>query len=198
MGRYYRELSTDHIEFIRHQRVFFVATAPSAQAGRINLSPKGYESLRIIGPRTLAYVDYPGSGNETANHVRENGRLTFMWCSFEDKPLILRTYGAARVIEKASSEFAELMARHFPEVPIRTTRQLIVQTVEAVQTSCGAGVPLYQYVGDRENLRKWADAESAKGTLEDYIRNNASRSEEKFPLGEDKALPPRGASTSQP
>ena len=105
-----------------------------------------------------------------------------MWCSFEGKPLILRTYGAGQVIEKSSSEFGELMARHFPEVPISTTRQLIVQTVEAVQTSCGAGVPLYQYTGDRENLRKWADAESAKGTLEDYIRNNASRSEEKFPL----------------
>lgn len=184
MGRYYRELSAEHIEFIRGQRVFFVATAPSGQTGRINVSPKGYESLGVIGPRTVAYVDYPGSGNETANHVRENGRITFMWCSFESKPLILRTYGAARVIEKSSSEFGELMARHFPKIPIRTTRQLIVQRVEAVQTSCGSGVPLYQHMGERENLRKWADQEAEKGTLEQYIRNNASRSEEKFPLSD--------------
>jgi hypothetical protein len=184
MGRYYRELSAEHIEFIRGQRMFFVATAPSGQTGRINLSPKGYQSLHIIDPRTVAYVDYPGSGNETANHLRENGRLTFMWCSFEGKPLILRTYGPGRVIAKPSSEFAELMARHFPQIPIRTTRQLIVQAVEAVQTSCGSGVPLYQYTGERENLRKWADQEVAKGTLEDYIRNHASRSEEKFPLSD--------------
>ena len=182
MGRFYRELSAEHIEFIRAQRVFFVATAPSGEAGRINLSPKGYECLRVIDPRTVAYVDYPGSGNETGNHVRENGRLTFMWCSFEAKPLILRTYGAAAVIEKASSEFGELMARHFAQIPIRTARQLIVQTIEAVQTSCGSGVPLYQYQGERESLRKWADEQAEKGTLDQYIRNNASRSEEKFPL----------------
>ncbi len=182
MGRFCRELSTEHIEFIRAQRVFFVATAPTSACGRINVSPKGYESLHVIGPRTVAYVDYPGSGNETANHLRENGRLTFMWCSFEAKPLILRTYGAGKVIEKASSEFGEFMARHFARIPIRTTRQLIVQSVEAVQTSCGAGVPLYQYTGDREGLRKWAHEQADKGTLEEYIRNNASRSDEKFPL----------------
>lgn len=182
MGRFYRELSSEHIQFIRLQRMFFVATAPSGEAGRINLSPKGYESLRVIDPQTVAYVDYPGSGNETANHLRENGRLTFMWCSFEAKPLILRTYGAGTVIQKPSNEFGELMARHFAQIPLRTTRQLIVQTIEAVQTSCGAGVPLYQYMGDREGLRKWADEQADKGTLEEYIRNNASRSEEKFPL----------------
>ncbi len=182
MGRFYRELSSEHIEFIRAQRMFFVATAPSGEAGRINLSPKGYESLRVIDPRTVAYVDYPGSGNETANHLRENGRLTFMWCSFEAKPLILRTYGPGRAVEKTSSEFGQLMARHFAQIPLRTTRQLIVQSIEAVQTSCGAGVPMYQYLGERENLRKWADEQAQKGTLEEYIRNNASRSEEKFPL----------------
>lgn len=182
MGRYYRELSADHMAFIRTQRMFFVATAPSGDNGRVNVSPKGYESLAVVDARTVVYLDYPGSGNETANHVMENGRITFMWCSFDAKPLILRTYGVGRVLAKNSDEFLQVIGQHFPKVPVAVTRQLIVQTVEAVQTSCGFGVPLYEYIGEREQLGKWADGQAAKGTLDDYIRDNASRSEEKYPL----------------
>lgn len=162
--------------------MFFVATAPSGAAGRVNLSPKGYESLTVIGTRTLLFLDYPGSGNETANHVKENGRITFMWCSFGAKPLILRTYGVGRVVEKGSEEFTRLMAAHFPAVKVEITRQLLVQEIEAVQTSCGSGVPHYEYVGERRAMGQWAEGQAAKGTLEKYIEENASRSEEKFPI----------------
>jgi hypothetical protein len=181
MGRFCRELKGDHVEFIRRQHMLFVATARS-DGGRINLSPKGYDCLAVIDRRSLLYLDYAGSGNETANHVAADGRITFMWCSFDAKPLILRAYTYGRNVAKQTDEYATLMARWFAKVDPACGRGLIVADVESVQTSCGFGVPLYDYTGERTEMAEWTAKQVAKGQLDDYIRQNAARSELKFPL----------------
>jgi hypothetical protein len=125
MGKYSRELNEDLMQFIQQQKIFFVATAPS-DWGRINLSPKGYDTFQIIDQRTVAYLDYAGSGNETANHIMDNGNITFMWNSFERAPLILRIYAVGRILEKGSPAFDEWMDRYLPEVNKSLARQVII------------------------------------------------------------------------
>lgn len=187
MGKFGRELSIDLIEFIRRQRIFFTGSAPNDGA-RVNVSPKGYDSLAVIDPTHLAYYDYAGSGNETAHHVRENQRLTLMWCSFEEKPLILRTYLRARVLEPTSEEFHELMARHWPDVRVDTVRQIFWGEIEAMQTSCGFGVPFFDYLGERPTMANWSAKKADDGTLFDYIEKNSERNDQKFPI-EISAIP---------
>lgn len=153
MGRTYDAIDDDLNEFIRRQHVFFVATAPVDLAGHVNISPKGLDTLRILGPRTVGYLDLVGSGIETVAHVRENGRLTIMFCAFEGRPLILRLHGHARVVEPADAEWNPL-APEFPSMPGR--RSIIVLDVERISTSCGFGVPLLDYQGERPQLADWA------------------------------------------
>lgn len=181
MGKYNRELTEELIQFIGRQQLFFVSTAPSDE-GRINLSPKGYESLVVMSPHAVGYVDYAGSGNETANHIKDNGKITLMWCSFGEIPLIFRVYGHGKVIEKQSAEYAAWMETYFPVFDQSKARQIIVIEVEATQMSCGSGVPFMEYKGDRANLGVWTDRHAAKGTLDEYIEKNAPRLETKFPL----------------
>ena len=181
MGKYSRELSEQHMSFIRRQALFFTATAPSDD-GRINVSPKGYDTFVIVDPQTVAYLDYAGSGNETANHLRDNGKITFMWCSFDADPLILRIYGFGRVIEKGTIEYLEWMNERFPAVKPEAARQIMVCEVEMVQTSCGFGVPLMHVEGERAKLNEWSEGQLAKGSLDDYIAKNSPRLEAKFPL----------------
>jgi hypothetical protein len=142
-------------EFIEAQHVFFVATAPRADQGHINLSPKGMDTFRVLTPTRIAYLDLTGSGNETAAHVLENGRITFMFCAFEGKPLILRLYGRGRSILPDSPEWADLAclfaAKNYP-----SARQIILADLSRIQTSCGFGVPLMTYTQDRDGLQKWA------------------------------------------
>ena len=165
MGKFFSELAPGHQEFIQNQQIFFVATAP--KEGRINLSPKGYQSFLVLGPNQVAFVNLVGSGNETAAHLKHDGRMTLMWCSFDADPLILRLYGRGRAVRRQDAAWGELHA-HFPALP--GERQLIVLDIESVQTSCGYAVPMYSYTGERDTLARWAEKKGVVGLL-DYWRD---------------------------
>src|SRR5688572_2812346 len=152
MAKFNTELSDAHCTFINDQRMFFVGSAP--HAGRVNISPKGLESFRILSPRSAGYLDNTGSGNETAAHVLENGRVTFMFCAFTGAPLILRIYGRGRAVHSRDAEWQQLRPLFGPPVP--GERQLIIADIESVQTSCGFGVPLFGYEGQRTTLPDYA------------------------------------------
>jgi hypothetical protein len=164
MAKLYDQI-TDHLaEFIRAQPMFFVASAPLAADGHVNVSPKGLDCLRILSPQRVAYLDLTGSGNETSAHLRENGRVTFMFCAFSGPPNIVRLYGHGRTILPGSEAWAQL-APMFPEY--LGARQIILADIHRVQTSCGYAVPLMDYKGDRDTLIRWADAKGSQG-LEEY------------------------------
>jgi hypothetical protein len=146
--------------FIGEQKMFFTASAPLSSEGRVNLSPKGIDTFRVLDENTVCYLDLTGSGNETAAHVAENGRLTIMFCSFAGAPLILRLYGTGEVVSSNSEKWNDLAA-HFDVFP--GIRQIIVLRVESLQTSCGYGVPLYEFAGDRNQLIKWAEKKGKDG-----------------------------------
>ena len=142
-------LTDKHRAFIARQPIFFVATA--AQDARINLSPKGYDAFRVLGDRRVAYLDLGGSGNETHAHLVADGRITIMFCAFEQPALILRIYGRGRPVLPQDAEWDELAA-HFTMMP--GTRQIFDISVDSVQTSCGWGVPMMQMERERETLKK--------------------------------------------
>ena len=170
--------------FIERQHLFFVATAPLA-GGHVNLSPKGMDSFRVLGPTTVAYLDNVGSGNETAAHVLDNGRITFMFCAFEGSPLILRLYGTGRAVLPGDAGWAAL-AGHFPARP--GIRQIIVAELTRVQTSCGEAVPFYGYVGERDQLIEWASGKGPEG-LAAYQREKNVRSIDGLPTPLTGAAP---------
>ncbi|CAN5897767.1 pyridoxamine 5'-phosphate oxidase family protein [soil metagenome] len=172
MGQVYDGLHDGLTEFIRQQHIFFVATGPLAGDGRINLSPKGLDTFRILGPTTVAYLDLTGSGVETAAHLRENGRMTVMFCAFAGRPLILRLYGRGRVIEPIDAEWAR-WAVEFPVYP--GIRSVVVLEVDRIATSCGFGVPLYDYREVRTQLSGWSDRLGPEG-LARYRSEKNSRS----------------------
>jgi hypothetical protein len=151
MGRTYREITGKLKAFIEEQKLFFVGTA--AADGRINVSPKGLDSLRVLDSNRVMWLNLTGSGNETAAHVRELDRMTLMFCAFEGKPLILRLYGHARAIHRHDADWKTSYAL-FNSLP--GARQIFDMQVDLVQTSCGMGVPLYRYADDREELVDWA------------------------------------------
>lgn len=155
MGRVYDEIGEPLQRFIRMQPMFFVATAPDR--GRINLSPKGMDSLRVIDPKTIAYIDLVGSGAETIAHLRDNGRITIMWCSFGSKPRILRAYGRGAHLLPQHPEFDGLVSL-FPE--FRAVRSIIRVHVENMADSCGFGVPEMELSGQRTQLIEWAAGKS--------------------------------------
>lgn len=155
MAKQFPHLNDRLADFIRRQHLFFVATAP--QEGRVNCSPKGMDSLRILGPNRLTWLNVTGSGNETAAHVKENSRMTLMWCAFEGPPLILRVYGEARTVHREDDDWAELSAQ-LPNIP--GARQIFDLRIEMVQTSCGKAVPLMDFQEDRALLWDWADKKS--------------------------------------
>lgn len=166
MGKFFETINTSHRSFIENQHIFFVATAPLGKDGRVNLSPKGLDCFIVFSEQEVGYMDLISSGNETSAHTLENGRITFMFCSFEEKPNILRLYGKARTILPCSKEW-DKYAPHFSIYP--STRQLIVANIDLVQTSCGFGVPLFDYAGEREIHFEWAERKGADG-LDQYIR----------------------------
>ncbi len=170
MGKLYTEIVPDVVEFIRAQRIFFVATAPAGDAGHINLSPKGWDTFRVLDPRRVAYVDLTGSGIETVAHVRENKRITFMFCAFEGAPRILRLYGRGQVVEPGDASFAEL-SRRLPALD--GTRAIIHVAIDRVADSCGYAVPRYQYQGDRAQLRDWTEHKGAEGLARYQAEKNA-------------------------
>lgn len=160
-------LDANFRRFIGEQKVFFVATAP--REGRVNVSPKGLDTLIVIDEHTLAYLDLTGSGNETAAHIEDNGRLTVMFCSFDEKPLILRVYGTGEVVHPRDPHWPEWCARFAERAG---TRQVIVLHVESVQTSCGWAVPRYELIGERATLEERTRARGPDSVAEHWRRNN--------------------------
>lgn len=164
MADVFTEMTSDHQQFIQSQSLFFVATAPLAANGHVNMSPKGLDTFRIFSPTQVGYLDLTGSGNETSAHVAENGRITLMFCSFDQKPLILRLYGQGQVILPTDDQWPQLVT-HFELIP--GVRQIMLVDVHRVQTSCGYGVPLYRFEGQRPTLSMWAEKKGA-AALADY------------------------------
>jgi hypothetical protein len=153
VGKTHDRLDERLQSWITDQRLFFVATAPSSPAGHVNLSPKGHaDTFTILDERTVAYLDLTGSGAETIAHLRDNGRITLMFCAFSDPPRILRLYGQGRVVVQGDERWAELAGR-FPAR--RGARAVVVVEVERIADSCGYAVPLYDYAGERGLLDKW-------------------------------------------
>ena len=179
MAKQFDRILPEHAEFIARQRVFFTASA--APEGRVNVSPKGLDTLRVLDERTVAYLDLTGSGNETAAHLRLAPRLTLMFCAFDGPPLILRLYGEGRALRAGSAAFAARAAA-FDLLP--GARQIVELRVDLVQTSCGFGVPLFEFREDRAALTRQAEAWGPDG-LADYRRRKNARSIDGFPAGLD-------------
>ena len=159
MSKRHEEINFELAAWIARQHIFFVATAPLTPNGHINTSPKGGDSFRILGPLSVAYQDYTGSGAETAAHLQENGRIVVMFCAFEGPPKIVRLHGRGEVIPAEHPRYAE-MAALFP--PHAGTRCFISISVERVSDSCGYAVPHYDYCGPRDMLDKWTNSKSAE------------------------------------
>ncbi len=171
MGRTFTSVEPAQAEFLEAQPVFFVATAPLGDGGHVNLSPKGYDTLRVLDPATVAYLDLTGSGVETVAHVRQNGRITVMACAFEGPPMIVRVYGRGEVVTGDDDRFAELAAR-FPALP--GTRAVILVHVARVSTSCGYAVPLLALSAERPKLVEWAERRGADGVAAYQAERNAT------------------------
>ncbi|MEN3292806.1 MAG: hypothetical protein V7642_2059 [Burkholderiales bacterium] len=169
MGQKYSEISEKHSQFIKEQKIFFVGTATADS--RVNVSPKGMDSLRVIDKNRVAWLNATGSGNETAAHVQESPRMTLMFCAFAGNPLILRLYGKARVIHKNDPEWEALFTLFDP---IPGARQIFDLSVDLVQTSCGMAVPYHSYAGERELLKTWAVKKGSEGLKRYWEEKNQS------------------------
>jgi hypothetical protein len=169
MGRVLDAITDELAAFIASQRVFFVATAPT-DGGHVNLSPKGLDTFTVLDPSTVAYLDLTGSGIETVAHLRENGRITIMFCAFDGKPNIVRLYGRGEVLPTGEPEADALLPR-FGEYP--GARSVIRVRVDRVSTSCGYGVPLLEYAGERDELLKFAERRGPEGLVEYRDDKNA-------------------------
>jgi hypothetical protein len=170
MAKQFERIEPAHAAFIAAQRVFFTASA--AATGRVNVSPRGADAFRVLGPNTVAYLDETGSGNETAAHLRANGRLTIMFCGFESVPMILRLYGQGRSLWRGTPEYAALLETAYGNQETPGARQIIRLDVEMVQTSCGYGVPLFDYKEERRTLRNWAEKKGEDGIAEYWGTRN--------------------------
>ena len=162
MAQKYTYINEKQQQFIKQQKMFFVGTA--ASDGRVNISPKGMDTLHIVNENKVLWLNFTGSGNETAAHLLENDRMTIMFCAFEGTPLTLRLYGHAQIFHPRDANWDDLISL-FP-VAIGA-RQIIELNVDLVQISCGGGTPYFDYVGDRDGLTKWANEKSSDG-LQNY------------------------------
>ena len=169
MAQQFPALAAEHTAFIEAQHLFFVGTA--APEGRVNVSPKGMDSLRVLGPNRVVWLNLTGSGNETAAHLLQSDRMTLMFCSFDRQPLILRVYGHARTVQPHDDEWQEL-AGLFGEPP--GSRQCYVLDVDLVQTSCGFAVPFYEFGGERRTLANWAEKQGEAGIRDYWAANNTT------------------------
>ncbi len=169
MAKVYDELDDRLCRFIAEQKLFFVGSAPRDDQGLVNVSPKGMDALRILDSTTVAYLDFTGSGIESVAHVKENGRLVIMFCSFDKSPMILRLHGRATVTERHDPQWQELQS-HFP--PSRMARCIIKMSVTRIADSCGWGVPMYDYVGERDQYRKYSDQIDDAGLRQAQLESN--------------------------
>ena len=180
MAQRFPALEDKHRAFIARQHVFFTASA--AAAGHINLSPRSTDTFRILGPNQAMYLDRTGSGNETAAHLLADGRLTIMLCAFEGPPLIMRLYGRGRAIRRGEAEYQALLASQYDGREPPGARQMILLDFDLVQTSCGYGVPLHDYIEERRTLDRWAAAKGEAG-IDAYWHEKNLVSLDGFPTG---------------
>ena len=183
MAKQMEQISPSLQTFIERQPLFFVGTA--APDGRVNVSPKGMDSLRVLGPNEVAWLNVTGSGNETAAHLLQSPRMTLMFCAFEGAPMILRLYGQATMTQPEDADWAVLAAL-FPSLP--GARQIFRLRVDLVQTSCGMAVPLMDHRADRDDLNVWA-AKKSPENMAAYQRQKNSLSIDGFPTGLPGTLP---------
>ena len=167
MGQRYTDISEKLQQFIEAQNMFFVGTA--AADGRVNISPKGMDALRVLDKNRVIWLNVTGSGNETSAHVQENPRMTIMFAAFAGSPMILRLYGTAKVIHINDAEWQTLYSLL---EPIGGARQIFDVNIDLVQTSCGMAVPLYDYVEQREQLNDWAIKKGKTGLTEYWQEKN--------------------------
>ncbi len=177
MADFYDSITDRQREFIEQQHVFFVGTA--ARDGRVNISPKGLDSLRVLGPSRVAWLNLTGSGNETAAHLLDTNRMTLMFCSFDRTPLILRLYGTATEVQPDQAAWSEL-AEHFPDLP--GARQIFDVDVDLIQKSCGYAVPQMTFDDDRDLLTSWAAKRGPAG-ISAYHQQKNLASIDGFPTG---------------
>ena len=173
MGKTYDEITDKLAAFIRAQKVFFVSTAPLAGEGHVNVSPKGYDSLAILGPKKVAWLDVGGSGIETMAHLKENGRITIMFCAFDGSALILRLYGTGEAVQFDDPRFPDLLAL-FPAFD--KARAIVTVDVTRIADSCGWGVPFMDFREERDQLRRFADNPkmAAEDWAEKFYSGNAN------------------------
>lgn len=168
MARRFERLEAHHHRFIAAQHIFFTATA--APTGRVNVSPRSTDLFRVLGDNAAMYLDRTGSGNETAAHLKADGRMTVMFCAVEGPPTIMRLYGRGRMIHRDGAEFAERLKSHYGDRAPLGARQMVHLDFDLVQTSCGFGVPLFDYRDERPQMDAWANAKGADG-IEAYWRD---------------------------
>ena len=180
MGKQYAEISENIQEFIEEQKIFFVGTA--ATEGRVNVSPKGMDSLRVIDPNKLIWLNFTGSGNETAAHLIRNPRMTLMFCAFEGSPLILRIYGKATIYHERDTHYHKNI-KLFENSP--GARQIIELDVDRVHTSCGFGVPIMEYKEERNYLSNWAEKKKEE-KIKEYWNTHNTESIDGFETGINK------------
>lgn len=180
MAQFFDHIPEQYQDFIRRQHVFFTASA--SEGARINLSPKGTDCMRVLGKQEVVYLDQTGSGNETAAHIRLDGRLTIMFCAFEGSPLILRLYGTGRVLPRGTAAYADLLASAFANQEPPGARQMIALDVQSVQTSCGFAVPVMNFEHDRAMLSDWATSKGPDG-IEKYWRERNAKTIDGLPTG---------------
>lgn len=171
MGKLYDEIDAGLQLFIEAQRMFFVATAPLDTSGHVNVSPKGLDTFRVLAPNKVAYLDYVGSGAETIAHLKENRRIVMMWCAFQGPPRIVRLHGHGDVLEPQHIQYQRIR-RLFAETP--SERAIVVVAVHRISDSCGFGVPVYQFQGQRSQLADWADRKGTEGLRKYQVDKNAS------------------------
>jgi hypothetical protein len=186
MAKQFASMTPAHRDFIARQRIFFAASATATS--RVNVSPRPTDGLRVLDEHTVAYLDLTGSGSETAAHLRADGRITLMFCAFDEAPSILRLYGRGTSLPRNAGDYAALVASVFGNKEPVGARQIVRIDIDLVQTSCGYGVPLFDYAGERSTLRRWAEQKGDAG-LEEYRRHKNARSLDGLPTGlaEDSA-----------
>lgn len=167
MGQQSLAISDKNIKFINEQKIYFVGTA--TQDSRVNISPKGMDSLKVLGPNRVIWLNFTGSGNETSAHIQKQNRMTIMFLAFDGSPNILRLYGTAQVIHQNDAEWESLSA-HFELLP--GTRQIFDLSIDLVQNSCGMSVPLYSYESDRNQLKDWANKQGDAGIKKYWEKKN--------------------------
>jgi hypothetical protein len=180
MGKQFPSMTPAHRDFIGRQHIFFTASATATS--RVNISPRPTDVLRLLDERTALYLDLTGSGSETAAHLRVDGRITLMFCALDEPPSILRLYGRGTSIPRNSTDYTALLASAFGNQEPLGARQIVRIDIDLVQTSCGYGVPLFEYVGERETLHRWAERKGDAG-LEEYRRLKNARSLDGLPTG---------------